>query len=81
LQCKKKGLNKNNPKLTLNRNPHTCITPFISKLVLPMKTHLVMAIEIALGNSQNPHDWFKTHWMNIEIIISSISMAQPMFKE
>jgi hypothetical protein len=46
-----------------------------------MKTHLVMAIKIALDNSQKPHDWLKTHWMNIEIIISNISMPQPMFKE
>jgi hypothetical protein len=37
--------------------------------------------KIALDNSQNPHDWFKTHWMSIEIIISNISMPRPMFKE
>jgi len=37
--------------------------------------------KITLNNSQNPRDWFKTHWMNIEIKISNISMPQPMFKE
>jgi hypothetical protein len=50
---KKKTLNKKNLNLTLHKDPHAYITPFITKLVLPIKTHMViMVAEIALDNSQ-----------------------------
>jgi hypothetical protein len=75
LEEDKLNLKQKNPKAI---KPHTYIISFVLELVLYIITHMFMAIKQTLNNNQYPWDWFKTHWVITNVIISDIFYATTL---